>query len=144
MSCFQCSIWISKLDRTDIFSKIKARLKRLSQPNLSHKDTVYMHVLGSILIIFSKNRGSFSCFVFFVWLGKLIPSDNAVYDTGNNINIPLLNLKYNLFKNCIFPSTIIEWNSLDPKIWNSQNYSSLKYIWCPSIITFFNNTTLKE
>ena len=31
-----------------------------------------------------------------------------------------MNIKYNFFKNTFFPSTIIEWNKLDPAIRNFQ------------------------
>ena len=40
--------------------------------------------------------------------------------------------RHNFFKNIFFPSTIIEWNKLDPAIRNSTRFNSFK----ESILTF--------
>ena len=43
-----------------------------------------------------------------------------------------MNVKHNFFKNSFFPSTIIEWNKLDPEIRNSASFYSFK----ENILTF--------
>ena len=37
-----------------------------------------------------------------------------------------MNVKHNFLKNTFFPSTIIEWNKLDPEIRNSASFDSFK------------------
>ena len=37
-----------------------------------------------------------------------------------------MNVKHNVFKNTFFPSTIIEWNKLDPEIHNSTSFDSFQ------------------
>ena len=37
-----------------------------------------------------------------------------------------MNIRHNFFKNTFFPSTIIEWNKLDPAIRNLTNFNSFK------------------
>ena len=37
-----------------------------------------------------------------------------------------MNIKHNFFKNTFFPSTIIEWNKLDPATRNSTSFNSFK------------------
>ena len=59
-------------------------------------------------------------------LFKIIPSSNTIFDTRNTNDIPLVYIKYNFFKDIIYPSTIIEWNKLDPEIWNSASFNSFK------------------
>ena len=44
--------------------------------------------------------------------------------------IPLFNIKHDYFENSFFPSTITEWNNLDPNIKN------------PESLTFFNKRIL--
>ena len=39
-----------------------------------------------------------------------------VVNISNTNDIPLMNIKHNFYKNTFFPSTIIEWNKLDPEI----------------------------
>ena len=56
----------------------------------------------------------------------MIPTRRSLYSTRNISNIPLLNTKHNFFKNSFFPSTIIEWNNLDPHLRKSENFSLFK------------------
>ena len=35
-------------------------------------------------------------------------------------------IRHNFFKNCFFPSTIIEWNNLDPTLQNSKSFAEFK------------------
>ena len=44
----------------------------------------------------------------------------------NHVNIPLFKTNPNFFKNSFFPSTIIEWNNLDPNLRNSDTYGTFK------------------
>ena len=37
-----------------------------------------------------------------------------------------MNVKHNFFKNAFFPSTIIEWNKLDPEICNSASFKFIR------------------
>ena len=50
------------------------------------------------------------------YLFKLIPEKTSSYLTRNADNIPLFNIKHNFYKNSFFPSSIIEWNNLDPNL----------------------------
>ena len=63
---------------------------------------------------FHKNKCSFKLF-------KLIPEKHT-YVTRNVYGIPLIKIKHNIFKNTFFPYVIIEWNKLDPNIWNAENF----------------------
>ena len=38
----------------------------------------------------------------------------------------IFNIRHNFYKNSFFTSSIIEWNNLDPKICNSENFSIFK------------------
>ena len=81
------------------------------------------------------------------YLFKLIPEKTSSYVTRNAENIPLFNIKHNFYKNSFFPSSIIEWNNLDPKLRNSENLSTfknnvLKFI-RPKPNSFFNCCNLK-
>ena len=60
------------------------------------------------------------------YLFKLIPEKTSSYVTRNAENIPLFNMKHNFYRNSFFPSSIIEWNNLDPKLRNSENHSIFK------------------
>ena len=60
------------------------------------------------------------------YLFKIVPACNTIYNTRNTNGIPLMNVKHNFFKNTFFPSTIIEWNKLDPEIRNSASFHSFK------------------
>ena len=67
------------------------------------------------------------------YLFKVIPVKTYAYATRNVDNIPCFKIRNNLFKNSFFPSTIIEWNNLDPTLHNSKSFvvfksSSLKFI----------------
>ena len=59
------------------------------------------------------------------YLFKVVPASNTIYNTTNSNDIPLMNIKDNFFKNTFFPSTIIEWNKLDPA---NRNSTSFKFI----------------
>ena len=55
------------------------------------------------------------------------------YATRKFGNIPFFNIKHNFSKNSFFPSTIIEWNNVDPTLRNSKIFvvfknSILKFI----------------
>ena len=81
------------------------------------------------------------------YLFKLIPEKASSYVTRNAENIPLFNIKHNFYKNSFFPSSIIEWNNLDPKLCNSENFGNfknniLKFI-RPKPNSFFNCCSLK-
>ena len=56
----------------------------------------------------------------------MIPTRRSLYSTRNIHNIRLVNTKHNFFKNSFFPSTIIEWNNLDPHLRKSENFSVFK------------------
>ena len=60
------------------------------------------------------------------YLFIIIPIRNPVYSTRNHVNIPLFKTNHNFFKNSFFPSTIIEWNNLDPNLRNSDTYGTFK------------------
>ena len=57
---------------------------------------------------------------------KLIPEKTSSYVTRNAENIPLFNTKDNFYNNSFFLSSIIEWNNLDPKLRNSENFGIFK------------------
>ena len=82
-----------------------------------------------------------------LYLFKLIPEKTSSYVTRNADNIPLFNIKNNFYKNSFFPSSIIEWNNLDPNLRNSENFgifknNILKFI-RPKSNSFFNCCNLK-
>ena len=60
------------------------------------------------------------------YLTELIPTRNEAYQTRHLANIPSLSFKHNFFKNTFFPSTILEWNKLDPSLQNSTSYNLFK------------------
>ena len=60
------------------------------------------------------------------YLFKLITEKTSSYVTRNAGNIPLFNIKHNFYKNSFFPSSIIEWNNLDPNLRNSENFGISK------------------
>ena len=47
-----------------------------------------------------------------------------------------MNVKHNFLKNTFFPSTIIEWNKIDPEIRNSTSFDFFK----ESILKFIRLT----
>ena len=57
------------------------------------------------------------------YLFNLIPVRPMLYPTRNALSIPLLNANHNVFKNSFFPSTIIEWNELDPSLGKAESLS---------------------
>ena len=60
------------------------------------------------------------------YLYNLIPVRQALYSTRNVLNIPLLNTNHNFFKNSFFPSTIIDWNKIDPSLKKAGSLSLFK------------------
>ena len=60
------------------------------------------------------------------YLTKLIPTHNEAYQKRHLANIPSLSFKHNFFKNTFFPTTILEWNKLDPSLRNSTSYNIFK------------------
>ena len=81
------------------------------------------------------------------YLFKLIPEKTHAYATRNVDNIPCFKIRHNFFKNSFFPSTVIEWNNLDPTLRNSKSFvvfknSILKFI-RPSPRNFFNCNNYK-
>ena len=80
-------------------------------------------------------------------LFELIPEKTHARATRNVDNIPCFKIRHDFFKNSFFPSTIIEWNSLDPTLWNSKIFvvfknSILKFI-RPSPSNVFNSNNYK-
>ena len=81
------------------------------------------------------------------YLFKLIPDKTSSHVTRNADNIPLFNIKHIFYKNSFFPSSIIEWNNLDPNLRNLENFgifrnNILKFI-RPKPNSFFNCCNLK-
>ena len=81
------------------------------------------------------------------YLFKLIPEKTSSYVTRNADNIPLFNTKHNFYKNSFFPSSVIEWNNLDPNLRDGENFgifknNILKFI-RPKPNSFFNCCNLK-
>ena len=60
------------------------------------------------------------------YLFNIIPTRNPFYITRNHTNIPLFKTNHIFLKNSFFPSTIIEWNNLDPKLRKSDTYGTFK------------------
>ena len=60
------------------------------------------------------------------FLFKLIPEKTHAYSTRNVDNIPCFKMRYNFYKISFCPSTIIEWNNLDPTLRNSKNFADFK------------------
>ena len=60
------------------------------------------------------------------YLFKLIPEKTHAYATTNVDNNPCFKIRHNFFKNSFFSSTIIEWNNLDPTLWNSKSFVDFK------------------
>ena len=54
------------------------------------------------------------------YLFELIPTARQTYMTRHK-TVFLFNVKHDYFKNSFFPSTVIEWNKLDPNIRNSDS-----------------------
>ena len=83
-----------------------------------------------------------------VYLFNLIPTKNSNYNTRNTDKITHFHTKYNFSKNSFFPSSVIEWNKLDPILRSTASLSVfknnlLKFI-RPSRNTVFNCHNCKE
>ena len=81
-----------------------------------------------------------------VYLFNLIPTKNSNYNTRNTDKITLFRTKHYFFK-FFFPSTVIEWNKLDPNLWSAASLTvfkknSLKFI-RPSPNSVFNGHNCK-
>ena len=76
------------------------------------------------------------------YLFKIVPAGNTIYNTRNTNDIPLMNVKHNFFKNT-FPSTIIEWNKLEPAILIPLKKAFLSSSDLLQIV-FFSATFLRE
>ena len=61
-----------------------------------------------------------------VYLFNLIPTKNLNYNTRNTDKVTLFHTKHNFFKNSFFPSTVIEWNKLDPNLRSTASLSVFK------------------
>ena len=57
---------------------------------------------------------------------NLIPSKNPNYNTRNTDKVTPFHTKHNFFKNSFFPSTVIEWNKLDPNLRSATSLSVFK------------------
>ena len=68
-----------------------------------------------VLLFFKENKP--------VYLVNLIQTKNSNYNTRDADKITLFHTKHKFFKNSFFPSTVIEWNKLDP---NLRSAASLK------------------
>ena len=60
------------------------------------------------------------------YLFNIVPIRKPAYSTRNHVHIPLFKINHNFFKISHFPSTIIEWNNLDPNLRNSDTYGNFK------------------
>ena len=60
------------------------------------------------------------------FLFNLIPVRCTLYPTQKAPNISLFNTNHNFLKNLFFPSTIIEWNKLDPGLRKAESLSVFK------------------
>ena len=70
------------------------------------------------------------------YLCNIIPKLNRPYPTWKANNILHFKVKYSFFKNTFFPSIIIEWNKLDPKIQNAPSLNIFK----KNILKFIRRT----
>ena len=60
------------------------------------------------------------------YLFQLVPSPNTRDFSRNSENIPQLRTKHNFFKNSFLPSSIKEWNNLEPQIRKPKSISIFK------------------
>ena len=93
-----------------------------------------------ILLFFKENKP--------VYLVNLIQTKNSNYNTRDADKITLFHTKHKFFKNSFFPSTVIEWNKLDPNLRSAASLSVfkknlLKFI-RPSRNSVFNCHNCKE
>ena len=61
-----------------------------------------------------------------VYLFNLIPTNNSNYNTKNTDKSTLFRTKRNFFKNSFFPSTVFEWNKLDPNLRSAAGLNVFK------------------
>ena len=75
------------------------------------------------------------------YLSNIVQKQNSAFNTRNVDKVPLFKIKHDFFKNSFFPSTVIEWNKLDPNFQNENNFyiflSSLQFI-RPTLNRFSN------
>ena len=57
---------------------------------------------------------------------KTTPEKAFSFLRRNPGNTTPFNIRHNFYQNSFFQSKIIEWNNLDSKLWNSENFSILK------------------
>ena len=57
---------------------------------------------------------------------NLIPTKKSNYNTKNIDKICLFRAKHNFFKSSFFPSTVIEWNKLDPNLQSDASLNVFK------------------
>ena len=105
---------------------------------------VISFMIKCITCLFAKSWNPFS--IMHVWPLVNIWK-NIVICYKNAENIPLFNIKHNCYKKSFFPSSIIEWNNLDPKLCNSENFgifknNILRFI-RPKPNSFFNSCNLQ-
>ena len=62
-----------------------------------------------------------------VSLFNLIPTNNSNYNTKNTDKSTLFRTKRNFFKNSFFPSTVFEWNKLDPNLRSAAGLNVFKH-----------------
>ena len=74
--------------------------------------------LCSFYKIFKENKPTY--------LFNLIPTKNSNYDTRNTGKVAIFHTKHNFFKKKFFPSTVTEWNNLDPNVWSAASLSVFK------------------
>ena len=89
---------------------------------------IIRNIRNLLLFVFIRNslrivKTQVTCCLF-----KIInnPSSNIRYFARNPENITQLRTKHDIFKNSFFPSTIKEWNNLDPHIRKSKSISIFK------------------
>ena len=71
-----------------------------------------------ILLFFKENKP--------VYLVNLIPTKNSNYSTRHADKLALFHPKHNFFKISFFPSTVIQWNKLDPNLRSAASLSAFK------------------
>ena len=82
------------------------------------------------------------------YLYNIIPTTNTHHTFRNFDKIPHFKTKHNIFKNSFFPSSIIEWNKLDPSLRKCNSYnvfkSNILKFMRPSSNSFFDCLILSE
>ena len=54
--------------------------------------------------------------------------NGVAFSIGNIDKVPLFKVKHKPFKKSFFPSTIIEWNKLNPNLRSEKSYHTFKKI----------------